>query len=100
MWVKRLSSDEKLIITAACERFIADVLKPRFIASQPNRLDHPRPAEMATPRRICGVPSRRRRASNFISVCVRLPGGGTRQSHQASSIQADTREVFRLAFSG
>ncbi|WP_181173662.1 hypothetical protein [Mesorhizobium sp. B2-3-12] len=41
MWVKRLSSDEKLIITAACERFIADVLKPRFIPSQPNRLDHP-----------------------------------------------------------
>ncbi|UVK54304.1 hypothetical protein DBIPINDM_000688 [Mesorhizobium sp. AR02] len=41
MWVKELSSDEKLAIAAACERFIAGVLKPRFILGQPNRLDHP-----------------------------------------------------------
>ena len=41
MWVKELSSDEKLAIAAACERFIADVLKPRFIPGQPNRLDRP-----------------------------------------------------------
>lgn len=41
MWVKELSSGEKLAIAADCERFIADVLKPRFIHSQPNRLDHP-----------------------------------------------------------
>jgi hypothetical protein len=41
MWVKELSSGEKLAIAAGCERFIADVLKPRFIRGQPNRLDHP-----------------------------------------------------------
>ncbi|WP_152536109.1 hypothetical protein [Mesorhizobium loti] len=41
MWVKELSSDEKLAIAAACERFTADVLKPRFIPDQLHRLDHP-----------------------------------------------------------
>ena len=41
MWVKELSSNEKLAIAADCERFIADVLKPRLIHGQPNRFDHP-----------------------------------------------------------
>ncbi|MDF3214098.1 MULTISPECIES: hypothetical protein [Mesorhizobium] len=41
MWVKELSSGEKLAIATDCERFIADVLKPRFIHGQLDRLDHP-----------------------------------------------------------
>ena len=40
VWAE-LSSGEKLAIAVSCERFIADVLKPRFIHGQPNRLDHP-----------------------------------------------------------
>ncbi|MER9303899.1 hypothetical protein NKJ06_10390 [Mesorhizobium sp. M0293] len=41
VWVKKLSAGEKLAIAADCERFIADVLKPRFIHGRPNRLDYP-----------------------------------------------------------
>ncbi|ESZ30080.1 hypothetical protein X734_02030 [Mesorhizobium sp. L2C084A000] len=41
VWVKKPSADEKLAMAATCERFIAEVLKPRFIHGQPNRLDHP-----------------------------------------------------------
>jgi hypothetical protein len=40
VWVKELSSDEKLAIAAACERFIADVLKPRFLPGRSNPLGH------------------------------------------------------------
>lgn len=31
VWVKLLGSDDKAVIAASCERFIADVLKPRFL---------------------------------------------------------------------
>lgn len=30
-WVKALTTDEKAVIAAVCERFIADTLKPRFL---------------------------------------------------------------------
>ncbi len=33
-WVKQLSVDEKLAVASARERFIADVLKPRFLPSR------------------------------------------------------------------
>jgi hypothetical protein len=38
MWVRELSKAEKALIAANCERFIDDVLKPRFLA-------HVRPTE-------------------------------------------------------
>ncbi|WP_136619130.1 MULTISPECIES: hypothetical protein [Mesorhizobium] len=38
MWVKELSADEKLAVGTLCERFVADVLKPRFIPGRPNPL--------------------------------------------------------------
>ena len=31
IWVKMLTADDKAAIAARCERFIADVLKPRFL---------------------------------------------------------------------
>jgi hypothetical protein len=31
MWVKMLTADDKAAIAARCERFIAEVLKPRFL---------------------------------------------------------------------
>ncbi|TIN31638.1 MAG: hypothetical protein E5Y31_01320 [Mesorhizobium sp.] len=38
VWVKKLSADEKLAMAAACERFIAEVLTPRFLPGKPNPL--------------------------------------------------------------
>ena len=40
VWVKKLSADEKLAVAAACERFIAEVLRPRFLPGKPNPLGH------------------------------------------------------------
>ena len=40
--VKELSKEEKAAIAATCERFIADVLKPRFLAEiRPTQFNYP-----------------------------------------------------------
>lgn len=42
VWVKVLTSEEKADITAVCERFIADTLKPRFLPEVAHAsVDHP-----------------------------------------------------------
>jgi hypothetical protein len=42
VWVKELSKEEKIAIAATCERFIADVLKPRFLPEiRPTQFNYP-----------------------------------------------------------
>jgi hypothetical protein len=42
MWVRMLSAEDKAAIAAKCERFIADVLKPRFLPEiRPTQLNYP-----------------------------------------------------------
>lgn len=42
VWVKVLSKDDKAEIAAVCERFIADVLKPRFLPEiRPTDFNYP-----------------------------------------------------------
>ena len=42
IWVKMLSAEEKAAIAARCERFIADVLKPRFLPEvRPSQFNYP-----------------------------------------------------------
>jgi hypothetical protein len=40
VWVKKLSADEKLAMAAVCERFIVEVLRPRFLPGKPSPLGH------------------------------------------------------------
>jgi hypothetical protein len=41
-WVKMLSAEEKAAIAARCERFIAEVLKPRFLPEvRPTQFNYP-----------------------------------------------------------
>ena len=42
VWVKALNAEEKAAIAAVCERFIVDVLKPRFLPTiRPTRFNYP-----------------------------------------------------------
>src|SRR5262245_40461481 len=42
IWVKMLSADDKAAIAARCERFIAEVLKPRFLPEvRPTQFNYP-----------------------------------------------------------
>ena len=42
VWVKVLSKEDKVAVAAACERFIADVLKPRFLPEvRPTEFNYP-----------------------------------------------------------
>jgi hypothetical protein len=42
VWVKVLAADEKAAIAAACERFVAETLKPRFLPTiRPTQFNYP-----------------------------------------------------------
>lgn len=42
MWVKKLAKQEKAAVSAACERFIVETLKPRFLPQiRPTEFNHP-----------------------------------------------------------
>lgn len=42
VWVKALSAEDKAIVSATCERFIIEKLKPRFLPEiKPSRFNYP-----------------------------------------------------------
>lgn len=42
VWVKLLAAEDKAVVAARCERFIADVLKPRFLPEvRPTQFNYP-----------------------------------------------------------
>jgi len=42
VWVKTIAADEKAAVAAACDRFIAEILKPRFLPEiRPTAFNYP-----------------------------------------------------------